>query len=95
MSDPLDRDKFPDRPDTPEFWHLSEIVLANDANSDGVAQVVNQIIEVRVLQYVAMNRAGKACQALGLPDALEPMLAAAIMDGFAAGAMYERKYGAK
>lgn len=93
MSDPLDRDKFPNRPDTPEFWHLSEIVLANDANSGGLRNVVGQFIEMRVLEYMAMQRAAMACEKIGLPDEVIPALAAAIIDGFCAGAAYERKYG--
>ena len=101
MSDFMDGDKFPNRPDVPEFWHLSEIVLGNDAEasekgSAGLLGVIEKIIPIEVLQYMATQRAliqmhrvfHSKYDELNVPM----MMSAAWIDGFAAGAKYGQKY---
>lgn len=90
---------FPNRPDVPEFWHLSEIVLANDAiateEENGFLKVVERIVPIEVLQYMAEQRVKVAIQRMGLPippRGILPMLMAVYIDGFVAGANYGVKY---
>lgn len=91
---------FPNRPDVPEFWQLSEVVLANDGTAteekDGFLKVVEKIVPIHVLQYMAEQRVLIAMQKMGLPvpppKSIMAMLMAVYMDGFAAGASYAVKY---
>lgn len=50
---------FPNRPDVPEFWNLSEVIIAHDAQAETQADMVagvNAVIPVEVLEYVAEER---------------------------------------
>lgn len=90
---------FPNRPDVPEFWHLSEIVLANDAiateEENGFLKVVERIVPIEVLQYMAEQRVKIAMTRGGLPvppPSIMALLMAIYIDGFIAGAHYGVKY---
>lgn len=90
--DPLDRDRFPDRPDHPDFWRLSSAVLAIDAHAceDGmtVPEIVGDLVDIDVLEYFARHRTGTAMALLRLPALLAPALQAIWVDAFVAGAQF-------
>lgn len=96
MNDPLDRDKFPNRPDHPDFWKLSKVLLANDASviEDGksIPDTVRDIIDPAVLEYHAMNRVGLGAQlsGAGQDPRLLTLLGAIWIDAFAAGARFAK-----
>lgn len=96
----------PNRPDRPEFWHLSEIVLGQDAKAEdeaGLLAVIEAVIPEEVLTYMAEQRVLHSFDrdpVFGLmrgPLRVHFFIAAVAMwhDAFCAGAMYERKYGEK
>lgn len=61
--DPLNDPRFPDRPNTPEFWRLVEIGLAHDATSvehKGTQSVINGMVDEQTLIYYARHRLGTA-----------------------------------
>lgn len=95
--DPLDRDKFPNRPDHPDFWELSKVLLANDAsvNEDHktIPEAIGDIINTESLEYHALNRTGTVMQQMHLVPRpwLQPLLAATWLDAFAAGARYMQR----
>lgn len=90
------------RPDVPEFWHLSEIVLQHDGrfedggNPAALEEVVNEFCPVEVVAYMGVQRSARALQGHGpvltLPE-VHALMAATWIDAFAAGASYERRYG--
>lgn len=99
----------PDRPDTPEFWQLSEIVLGFDSmvencESDeqfvGIVTRQNNGFPTEVVDYMAFNRTFPALQCfhpLALmsmgPENIHAFMMAAWSDAFCAGMEYQRKYG--
>lgn len=97
MSDPLNDPRFPKRPTHPDFWRMSEVVLQNDGKSDegneSLEQIVKDTVDPESLAYFAMQRAGKACQNSGLPEALVPVLGSVWMDAFMAGAHFQKRGG--
>jgi len=112
MSDEGLNDLFPgppDRPDTPEFWRLSEIVLKHDSDAlvdGGLEKVIEQFVPEDVAGYMAVHRSAAMLEMSPLfvlirmanPGhflTIHLTTAAAWNDGFCAGAAYERKYGEK
>lgn len=84
----------PNRPDRAEFWQLSEIVLNHDAQAQddgGLVRVIERFIPEEVATYVAWQR----CLRADVPPLMFfiTTLAASWLDGFAAGAAYQKKYG--
>lgn len=102
MSDPLNDPRFPDRPQHPDFWKLSEIALRLDGKANEGGQTMPEIVtelsvvDLASLEYLALNRAGTALLAIGMPleNVLQSMLAAAMVDGFTIGVLFERQRGA-
>lgn len=96
----------PGRPDVPEFWHLSEIVLRHDGKledggGDGILEaLINEFAPVQVVAYMAAQRCALTLAKAGNPAVLPHSLVWSFMSGawvdaFLAGAEYERKYGEK
>lgn len=90
--------RFPDRPDTPDFWALSAAVRTVDAMADAgepVEKIISPYADFEAVVYVVQHRSRRL---LGLvPDARqqEPLLTlmAGWLDGFAAGLRYpEHRY---
>lgn len=96
-NDPLNDPRFPDRPQHPDFWRISEVVLQNDGQADEgempVQDILKDTVDLESLSYFAMQRAGMNCQRLGLPDALKTVIAGAWMDAFFAGARFQQRGG--
>lgn len=104
MSDPLDRDEYPDRPDSPDFWSLSECVLWMDGRASegkGFRATLQEFIDTDVAEYFAKSRAGMALLSdpTSLPSHLNEFeklritVAAAWIDGFMAGAKFQQDHG--
>lgn len=99
MTDPLNDPRFPDRPTHPDFWRISEILLANDGDATegrrSIPEIVTAVVDVESLTYAAKQRARIACEALGLPtsDGWVAKLASVWIDAFTAGATFEQRGG--
>lgn len=80
------------RPDVPEFWEFSEILLALDAEMSDTTGVIEKIIPVEVLRYVAWTRTNNAL-AMMMASGVDPraILPAGWMDGFVAGARWAQR----
>lgn len=99
FTDPLRDPRFPDRPQTPDFWRLSEIGLAHDAaateGGHSIGSIIGDVIDERSLIYYAEHRLGNAFE-MKL-DALGPAGKALIMsvyiDAFLKGASFEKAGG--
>lgn len=95
--DPLSDPRFPDRPQHPDFWSITEVSnkLDGDVTEGGqsLPQILieNEIVDVNSLTYWATNRARQACQLLGLPEEKEASLASLYIDAFSVGTLVERK----
>lgn len=96
----------PNRPDVPEFWHLSEIVLGMDADAEdeaGLLKIITEIIPEEVLTYMAEQRTLFAFDRDPLLSMVRGplrfhffiLMVAAYHDAFCAGAIYQKKYGEK
>lgn len=97
------------RPDHPDFWKLSEVLLRMDSGIDPKAMSQDEMeeqykvrlaeigIDPDVLNYASVQRAYRLLETMppGMPDPLKAMLgsmfASLWLDGFAAGAFFERK----
>jgi hypothetical protein len=93
----------PQRPEHPDFWRLSEIVLANDGRMDAAPrrekervwkETTGSVIDVPSITYMATQRAIKL---LGPPTpanlAQHSAVAALYIDAFVTGAMFEQRGG--
>jgi hypothetical protein len=90
---------FPDRPDHPDFWKLSEIVLGLDGaieeaertgGSDVFHDLATEHCDLRSQLYMATQRVQRFLLELGPVDGA--MLAAsAWIDGFQVGVRFGRK----
>lgn len=92
---------LPNRPDTKEFWRLSELVLKYDGRMDDATDKevvfrssVNEFIELETLSYVAMQRAMRAVGATTKAQVAANMPAIATcasmyIDGFVHGCAFK------
>jgi len=85
---------FPGRPDHPDFWKLSEVVLSLDAPADevGASALLDACTKVPIdldtVMYMATQRASRVYGA-----SLAGLVAGLWIDGFMAGERYSRRYG--
>jgi hypothetical protein len=88
----------PGRPDVPEFWQMSEVLLSNDAEAEefgeeGFRKMVEKHVPLDVLTYIAMQRAlALLVRGVGPGPATDMAL---WCDGFVAGATYATRYPEK
>lgn len=96
-----------DRPDVPEFWNLSEILLQMDGRIEegnySLESVIDEVIPAEVAVYASHQRAlGLLVKKSELPPFLvavmaDPelmaMLGAMWIDGFIMGATYQQRHG--
>lgn len=97
-----DDDQFPDRPDHPDFWRLSDVVLQQDgALQEAVDKdaeydrIIAEHVDLDSVMYLAQQRAQRVLleQGFGLnPDAVA-MVSAAYLTGVVAGIAFEKKGG--
>lgn len=86
MSDP----QFPNRPDHPDFWLISQTLIDLDAQMDNhtspFTDTVGRVVDPQSLMYAAQQRALRSgVQNPGVRMKVE----AAWMDAFMAGASYQ------
>lgn len=86
MSDP----NFPDRPNHPDFWLISQVLIDTDAQMDNntspFEDTVGRVVDPKTLLYVAQQRGIRSgIQNPGVRMKLE----AAWMDAFMAGAQFQ------
>lgn len=97
MTDPLRDDRFPDRPQHPDFWRLSQVVTKHDGRTDEgkqhVTEVIRDYIDPDSLLYMCQQRAHIYAQRAGLPPQLVPALFGALIDGILTGIAFEREGG--
>lgn len=87
MTDP----QFPDRPDHADFWALAAVLQDFDSAADdgtSFARLASPVIDPESLVYMASQRAMRAAE---LTDGVQ--LKAAWMDGFMAGALFQKRRG--
>lgn len=93
----------PSRPDVPEFWRFSEILLQIDGkledgknNREIFEQTISEIAPIQVVEYVALQRALRTVQAImalaGHVSDPTILAATAWIDGFMVGAYYSSRY---
>jgi hypothetical protein len=82
------------RPEHPDFWMLSEIVISQDAAVDNKAitfeEVVNKVVDVHSLAYMAQQRAMRISGPYA-PVSEQSKIAAVYMDAFLTGAAFQAK----
>lgn len=101
MSDDPRRDpRFPDRPQSPDYWRIAEVVNQQDAQftegGQDMPQIVADIVDEAALTYMAMNRALLVQQLAGRPrqdPMLTQMLASVWVDAFTAGVRFQQAGG--
>lgn len=91
------------RPEHPDFWRIVEIMLANDGRMDAASPAAKEqvwkdttsdVVDTESVTYMATQR---AIRALGAPTPTtirqHSAVAALWIDGFIAGAHFERRGG--
>lgn len=93
--DDLTDPKYPDRPQHPDFWHLSEIVLEMDGkfqeegDKTDIEEYVAEEIDLDSLMYMGLQR---ALRIQGMETGMHAM-ATLYIEAFLVGRRYERRYG--
>lgn len=99
MTDPLRDPRFPDRPQHPDFWRLSEAVLYLDGEADeggrDIATITAGLVDPESLSYLCTVRAERFLLQLGMPNrpALVMAVAAGMLNGVATGILFEQRGG--
>lgn len=97
MTDPLRDDRFPDRPQHPDFWRLSSAVTQHDGKTDeggeDVQSVIAELIDPESLIYMAQQRTGIYLQRMNLPPSMAPLLMGAVVDGVMTGIRFQMDGG--
>lgn len=87
--------RFPDRPQHPDFWDLSQIAIGYDERVEQgpkpqVKELVSEAVDFESLLYIARGRASKI--AGGDPHILSAIIAG-MLDGFLLGYRLHEKRG--
>ena len=99
MSDPLRDPQFPDRPQHPDFWSLSELTMKRDgqATEDGktLPEFLDDVVDLDSLIYMARQRVRFILRSTGVPaeviDVIESQVISAYIDAFLLGHDYHAK----
>lgn len=87
MADP----QFPNRPDHPDFWMISQALIDTDAQAEGkqetFADLVGRYVDPESLTYAATQRALRMTGPAGDP-AMRRAFATLWMDAFVAGCRF-------
>jgi hypothetical protein len=81
------------RPEHPDFWKLSEVVIQIDAMAEqhqGFTEIVGRMIDVDSVTYMAEQRAIRAMGPNASP-ATRALIGATWIDGFMAGINYRKQ----
>jgi hypothetical protein len=86
-------DPFPQRPDHPDFWMLSRIVIDLDKRAEApdmpFADMIAAVVDIRSVMYMASQRALRAAGPVVPTRFHHGKLQAAWVDGFMTGARYQ------
>lgn len=90
---------MPKRPNHPDYWALSEVLVSHDAEMDqggNMEDALARFIDVESLTYAAVNQAGMLVQRTGAKlvysrRELETAVAASFVSSFVAGMRYQTK----
>lgn len=83
--DPLRDPNFPDRPQHPDFWRISEVVLQLDSRlaeenlpDEEIQAQVSEVVDLDSLQYMAAHRSGQCLKQImddmELPEPVRELL---------------------
>lgn len=95
MTDP----RFPNRPDHPDYWQLSEVLVTHDAEMDtggNFDDAVGRYIDLPSLAYAANNQAQMGMQRIGAAGkvvwdsrTVRMLMASTFISSFLAGMKYQ------
>lgn len=93
MNDPLNDPRFPDRPQHPDFWRLSEVIVRIDGAATEGGESVEDLmgVDLESFMYFAQHRVRRARDLARHPsrpfgaESLEVLLMTLYMDAFALG----------
>lgn len=89
MTDP----NYPERPNHPDFWVLSRIIIDQDKRAEGHAvpfeEMIARVVDVKSVTYMASQRALRAAGAVVPSRYTLARLQAVWLDAFLAGAAYQ------
>lgn len=83
---------YPERPNHPDFWVLSRIIIDQDKRAEGpmpLEDMVAQVADVRSVSYMASQRALRAAGPIVATRYAHARLQAVWMDAFLAGATFQ------
>jgi hypothetical protein len=87
VSDP----RYPNRPEHPDFWLLSQVLIDNDAVADSgesFEDIMARYIDVESVAYAVNQRALRAVGPMAT-NAVRAKYGAVWLDGFLAGVRYQ------
>lgn len=98
FTDPLNDPRFPDRPQTPDFWRLVDVGLRHDGESlegRGPGVIIGEMVDEPSLIYYAKHRLGTAfgMRLHDLDPGTQTMILAIYLDAFAKGVDFTRAGG--
>lgn len=88
---------LPGRPDGPDFWALSDLMLQLDAwaREDGrsLTEIVGDLVDLRSLHYIAEQRIMRGVNAFRLrpTDNERRLMAALYLEAFVMGARFQQR----
>lgn len=98
FQDPLNDPRFPDRPNTKDFWRLVQVGLRHDGEAlegKGPGVVIAELVDEKSLMYLIKNRLGTAfggrLEKFSQQDQF--MIMAIYMDAFTMGVEFEKLGG--
>lgn len=95
----LDANKFPNRPDHPDFWRLSDCVLrldgaSQEATDNAFESALADTCDETSLLYMGAQRVLRMCAAIGIADREQIAAVLAVWcEGFIVGSRFEKKGG--
>lgn len=99
MAEFMDNDRFPNRPDSPDFWRLSDVVLKLDGRAtegnEPFEQLAGPLIDIEALEYMAEQRTAAFTQAVGVPPTpeLQSLLVTVFVTSVLTGIEFEKAGG--
>ena len=97
--DPLRDPRFPDRPQHPDFWRLSESALLLDGRTDSgqsVDKAMSEYVDPESALYVVQQRTDAFLVQMGYtdpPTSLKLLLRTAMLSGLVHGIVFEKHGG--
>lgn len=96
-----DDEQFPDRPDTLDFWRLSESVLKQDGKASETNEsfhtVLAELVDVESIVYMSEQRATFLIHHTGIPysEVLKGLLMTVYLDAFTTGVNFQKAGGTR